>query len=447
MKTVQGKILVLLFLLAILTGCSTVDLNQAALCEEVARILFAGSDVGTLASTTDPSAAHAVVTSVDIREASGADTRHRVSCGFESSNAKSADLMSLTRVATDVEGRLGEERLAELRSTLERRGIYWKVSWVPHLGPPHGELAPLSPRVALLYFLQLVVNALTYGSIIALLAIGYTVISGVIGVFNLAFGDIYMIGAFVTVAVIGAVATLGVGPFALCVVLALPLTMAIAAGYSAVSDRLVFRPLRQSSPQMPLIASIGLSMVLQNFVFVTVGSHDLWLTAPVASGFVVAQADGFSLYANREQIALFAMTLLFVGAAALIMARTSFGRAQRACAQDRRMAALLGIDVDRVIVSTFAFGGAFAAAGGLIAATYYGSVHYVMGVMMGLKAITAAVVGGTGNVKGAVLGGFTVALLESLAAGYFFAAYRDVVVFALLILLLIFRPQGILGEA
>jgi branched-chain amino acid transport system permease protein len=446
MNRVQGKILMVLVALTTLVSCNTVDLNQATLCEAVAEILFAENHDARLATATDPSADHAVITHLIPRQAS--DTaRHRVSCGFESSNAKSADLLSLTSVATDIEGQLSAARLAELRSTLERKGIYWKVSWVPHLGPPHGELAPLPPRVALLYFLQLLLNALTYGSIIALLAIGYTVISGVIGVFNLAFGDIYMIGAFVAVAAIGVATMLGVGPFALCVVVALPVIMAITAGYSAVSDRLVFRPLRRSSPQMPLIASIGLSLVLQNFVFVTAGAHDLWLTAPVASGFVVAEADGFNLYANREQIALIGMTLVLVGAASFMMARTSFGRAQRACAQDRHMAALLGIDVDRVIAFTFAFGGAFAAAGGLIAAAYYGSVHYVMGVMMGLKAITAAVVGGTGNVNGAVLGGFAVALLESLAAGYFFAAYRDLAVFALLILLLIFRPQGILGEA
>jgi branched-chain amino acid transport system permease protein len=355
--------------------------------------------------------------------------------------------MELAVVSSDVDGRLSEERLAGLRSALERKGLYWKVSWIPNLGPPHGDLAPQSVGVALLYSLQLVVNGLTYGSVIALVAIGYTLISGVVGVFNLAFGDIYMIGAFVAVAAVGVLVSLGVASFTLCVLLALPLIMAITAGYSVATDRIVFHPLRRSSPQMPLIASIGLSMVLQSYVFIVTGPSNLWLTTPVASGIVLAEADGFSLYVNREQTAVIAATLLLFAVAWFVMTRTAFGRAQRACTQDSRMAALLGVDVDRVIAYTFGFGGAFAASGGLIAATYYGGVHYVMGVMMGLKAITAAIVGGVGNVKGAVAGGFIVALIESFAAGYFFAAYRDVVVFALLILLLIFRPQGIFGEA
>jgi branched-chain amino acid transport system permease protein len=437
----------LLVSLVALGSCSTVDLNQAELCEEVAKILFAGSRIDRLASATDESAAHGVITAISLREASGAVAQHRVSCGFQSSGPKSEDQMELAVVSSDGDGRLSEERLAGLRSALERKGVYWKVSWIPNLGPPHGDLASQSASVALLYSLQLVVNGLTYGSVIALIAIGYTLIGGVIGVFNLAFGDIYMIGAFVAVAAVGFLAALGVGSFALCALLALPLIMAITAGYSVVTDRMVFHPLRRSSPQMPLIASIGLSMVLQSYVFIATGPSNLWLTTPVASGFALAETEGFSLYVNREQTVVVAATLLLFGVAWFVMTRTAFGRAQRACTQDSRMAALLGIDVDRVIAYTFGFGGAFAASGGLIAATYYGGVHYVMGVMMGLKAITAAIVGGVGSVKGAVAGGFIVALIESFAAGYFFAAYRDVVVFALLILLLIFRPQGIFGEA
>jgi branched-chain amino acid transport system permease protein len=446
MRSLAALLVSLLSLLP-LGGCSTVDLNQAELCEEVARILFAGDRIDRLVSATDESVAHAVITAVSLSKASGAAAQHRVSCGFQSSGPKSEDQMELAVVSSDVDGRLSEERLAGLRSTLERKGVYWKVSWIPNLGPPHGDLAPQSVGVALLYSLQLVVNGLTYGSVIALVAIGYTLISGVVGVFNLAFGDIYMIGAFVAVAAVGFLVSSGAASFTLCVLLALPLVMAITAGYSVATDRIVFHPLRRSSPQMPLIASIGLSMVLQSYVFIVTGPSNLWLTTPVASGFVLAEADGFTLYANREQTAIIAAALLLFAIAWLVMTRTAFGRAQRACTQDSRMAALLGVDVDRVIAYTFGFGGAFAASGGLIAATYYGGVHYVMGVMMGLKAITAAIVGGVGNVKGAVAGGFIVALIESFAAGYFFAAYRDVVVFALLILLLIFRPQGIFGEA
>jgi len=441
------KAVIRLLLLLTLAGCGDVDLHQAELCGEVAGILFADGAIGRVTSVRDPEVAHGVVTTVTMRD-TGRDTgvTHRVACSFESSGPKSADQLALAVVASDVEGRLSDARLAELRQALEAKGIYWMVSWIPLLGPPHGTSEPATLDVAALYFAQLLVNALTYGSLIALVALGYTLIGGISGVINLAFGDIYMIGAFATVGFILILMALAGGSFLLSTILALPLTVVVTAGYSALTDRAVFRPLRHASPQMPLIASIGVSMVLQGFVFATGGAHDLWLTAPLPGGFELARADGFSLYVNWWQTVIVAATLGLAALLWLILMRTSFGRAHRACAQDRRMAALLGIDVDRVIGMTFGLAGMLAAAGGLMAATYYGSISVVMGVMMGLKALTAAVLGGIGNARGAVLGGFIVALSESFAAGYFFAAYKEVVVFAILIMLLIFRPQGLLGE-
>ncbi len=437
------KIVIQLLLLVLLAGCGDVDLHQAELCGEVAKILFGDEGIDRVASVRDPAVAHGVITSVVMRKPSAT---HRVACTFESSGPKSADQLALSVVSSDVEGQLGDARLAELRQALEAKGIYWMVSWIPLLGPPHGTSEPATLDVAALYFVQLLINALTYGSLIALVALGYTLIGGIAGVINLGFGDIYMVGAFVTVGFILLLMGLGVGSFLLSVVLALPLTMAVTAGYSALTDRAVFRPLRNASPQMPLIASIGVSMMLQGYVFASGGAHDLWVTAPLPGGFVLAEVEGFSLYVNWWQTVIIVATLLLTALTWLVLTRTSFGRAHRACAQDRRMAALLGVDVDRVIGITFGFAGIFAAAGGLMAATYYGSISVVMGVMMGLKALTAAVLGGIGNAKGAVLGGFIVALSESFAAGYFFAAYKEVVVFAILILLLIFRPQGLLGE-
>jgi branched-chain amino acid transport system permease protein len=437
------KTVIQILLLVVLAGCGDVDLHQAELCGEVARILFADGAIDRLASVRDPAVAHGVVTTVAMR---GSGMTRRVACAFESSGPKSADQLALTVVSSDVEGRLSEARLADLRQQLEAKGIYWMVSWIPLLGPPHGATESVALDAAALYFVQLLVNALTYGSLIALVALGYTLIGGISGVINLGFGDIYMVGAFVTVGFILILMGLGVGSFLLSTVLALPLTMAVTAGYSALTDRAVFRPLRQATPQMPLIASIGVSMMLQGYVFATGGAHDLWVTAPLPGGFVLAETEGFSLYVNWWQTVIVAATLVLTLLTWLVLTRTAFGRAHRACAQDRRMAALLGIDVDRVIGMTFGFAGVFAAAGGLMAATYYGSISVVMGVMMGLKALTAAVLGGIGNARGAVLGAFIVALSESFAAGYFFAAYKEVVVFAILILLLIFRPQGLLGE-
>lgn len=432
------------FLLVLtLGGCNDVDVRQAELCEEVAKILLADGGIAGFTSATDPTAVHGVIIDVAMKHPTPS---HRVTCGFESSGQKSADQLALSAVASDVEGRLSEARLGELRARLERKGIYWKLSWVPHLGPPHGTLDAAPVGVATLYFLQLLINGLTYGSLIALVAVGYTLIAGISGVVNLAFGDIYMIGAFVAVSLIGFVGTIGAGSFPLSILLAMPVTIAITAGYSALTNRAVFHPLRRANLQVPLIASIGLSMVLQGYVFTTGGARDLWLTAPLPGGFVLAETGGFSLYINWPQTMIVAATVLLTGLVWFVLTRTSFGRAHRACAQDRRMAALLGVDVDRVIGATFAFAGIFAALGGLMAATYYGSISVVMGVMMGLKALTAAIVGGVGNAKGAVLGGLIVALIESFSAGYLFAAYKEVLVFALLILLLIFRPEGLFGE-
>jgi branched-chain amino acid transport system permease protein len=164
-------------------------------------------------------------------------------------------------------------------------------------------------------------------------------------------------------------------------------------------------------------------------------------------GIVLASADGFALYANRAQATLILLAIGLAAVCWLIMTRTKFGLTQRACAEDRAMAALLGVDIDRVFAGTFGLAGCLAGAASLIAATYYGGISVGMGVALGLKGFTAAVFGGVGNFKGAVLGGLVVGCLESFTAGYFYGGYKEVAVFALLVLLLIFRPQGILGES
>ncbi|MFI4987791.1 MAG: branched-chain amino acid ABC transporter permease, partial [Alphaproteobacteria bacterium] len=172
-----------------------------------------------------------------------------------------------------------------------------------------------------------------------------------------------------------------------------------------------------------------------------------WLPVRPQDGIALAGAHGFSLYVNRQQALVVSLTALLVGVTWYLLAHTRFGRMLRASAQDRRMAALLGVDVDRIVALTFALGGALAAGGGLMVASYYGGVNFSMGLLMGLKALTAAIVGGIGNFKGALLGGFVVAMLETFWAGYLPGAYREIAVFGLLVALLIFRPQGILGEA
>jgi len=175
---------------------------------------------------------------------------------------------------------------------------------------------------------------------------------------------------------------------------------------------------------MPLVASIGLSLVLQNYVFLTGGPGNLWLTPPVAHGVALAAADGFELYANLQQTLVVGATLLLLAATWFVMTRTPFGRAQRACAQDRgwrRCSASTSTGDRRHLRPR----GALAGAGGLMAASYYGGISVVMGVMVGLKGFTAAILGGIGNFKGAIVGGFAVALLESFTAGYFYGGYKE----------------------
>lgn len=446
LSTARLSVAILLGLLAVLAGCGKVDRPQALFCERVARILFPESRIEQLESAADASVAHGVVTQLAVRDAAGALERHSVACTF-AGGAFSRDQLELTQVASDVDGRLSELNMAILDYVLGRETPYVRTAGSPHVGPRLEPAMRIPLGVEALYFLQQVVNALALGCVTSLVAVGYTLVYGIIGVINLAFGDIYMIGAFGTVIGVALFAALGLDSFVASLLLVLPLTMALSAGYSAMTDRLVFRPLRQSSSQMPLIASIGLSIVLQNFIFLSEGARDLWLPIRTPSGFVLAESGGFSLYLNVQQGIMLAMTALLMGSTWYLIARTPFGRALRASSQDRRMAALVGVNVDLVVISTFALGGALAAAGGLIIATYYGGVNFGMGLMMGLKALTAAIVGGIGNFAGALIGGFVVALLETFWAGYFPLAYRELAVFALLILLLVFRPQGILGEA
>lgn len=436
----------LLPLLAALFGCSKVDAPQAELCERAARLLFPDGSVGSLASERDPAVPDGIVTLLTLERGGGAVEHHRVSCIF-AGGAFSPDRLKLVQVSSDAGGPLDDVHMAILLFVLRQEGPP-PESAAGALPAVPGKMAILRAPLGsdALYFLQQLINGLTRGCVIALIAVGYTLVYSIIGAINFAFGELYMIGAFIAVVAVVFLFIIGVDSVAASVLLALPIVMALAAGYGWVSERLVFRPIRRASSLMPLIAAIGLSIVLQNYVFVAQGGRDFWLPPISESGFVLAEAGGFSLYLNPQQGVLLAITLVLAAATWYLLARTPFGRAQRASAQDKGMAALVGINIDRVIAGTFALGGALGAAGGLMVASYYGGVNFVMGFLMGFKALTAAIVGGMGNFAGALLGGFIVALVETFWAGYLQIEYQDIAVFSLLIILLVFRPQGILGE-
>ena len=296
------------------------------------------------------------------------------------------------------------------------------------------------------YFLQQLINGLTLGSIYGLIAIGYTMVYGIIGMINFAHGEIYMIGAFIAVIAFLVLGLAGVSYVPLALVIVLATTMAFTALYGWTVERVAYRPLRGSSRLAPLISAIGMSIFLQNYVQILQGARVKPMPPLLQGGFTILEAGGFAVRLSYLQLLIIVLTLALMAAFTTIIATTPLGRAQRACEQDMRMAALLGIDVDRVISTTFVMGAALAAVAGLMVTLYYGVVDFFIGFLAGIKAFTAAVLGGVGSLPGAMLGGLLIGLIEAFWSGYFSVEYKDVSVFAVLILVLIFRPSGLLGR-
>jgi branched-chain amino acid transport system permease protein len=296
------------------------------------------------------------------------------------------------------------------------------------------------------YFLQLLVNALTLGAIYGLIAIGYTMVYGIIGMINFAHGEVFMIGSFITLIGFIICISLGIGWAPLAVVLVLLLAMAFTATYGWAIERLAYRPLRGSFRLAPLISAIGVSIALQNYVQLTQGARPKPLVSMVQGGFVLLSGDGFDVRVAWLQIMIVLVTVALMAGFTMLINRTVLGRQQRACEQDMKMAALLGVDVDRTISLTFVMGAALAAVAGMMFLMYYGVTDFFVGFLAGIKAFTAAVLGGIGSLPGAMLGGLLIGLIEVFWAGYFSSEYKDVAVFGVLVLVLIFRPTGLLGK-
>ncbi|KEA64630.1 High-affinity branched-chain amino acid transport system permease protein LivH [Marinobacterium lacunae] len=300
---------------------------------------------------------------------------------------------------------------------------------------------------ASLYLLQQIINGLTIGSTYALIAIGYTMVYGIIGMINFAHGEIYMIGSYVSFIVITGL--LAMGSFALPLVLfiALLVAMLIASTYGWTVERVAYRPLRGSNRLIALISAIGMSIFLQNYVALAQGSRDVAL-APLISGSVLelGSLDTFEVTLSWMQLLIWVVTLVTMTSLTLFISRSRMGRACRACAEDLGMTNLLGIDTNRIISLTFVIGAALAAIAGLLLGLYYGVINPFIGFMAGLKAFTAAVLGGIGSIPGAMLGGLILGVTEALTAAYFPSEYKDVVAFGLLVTILLFRPTGILGK-
>lgn len=296
------------------------------------------------------------------------------------------------------------------------------------------------------YFVQQLVNGLTLGSIYGLIAIGYTMVYGIIGMINFAHGDIFMIGAFSALIVITGLSALGMGAAGAIIIVALIGAMLIAAVYGWALERVAYRPLRGSFRLAALISAIGMSIFLQNFVQLSQGARVKPLQPMVEGGFILMDRGDFTVTLSYMQVLIIVVTFGLMAGFSLLIAKTPIGRSQRACEQDMKMAALLGLNVNATISLTFVMGASLAAVAGMMFLLYYGVIDFFIGFLVGIKAFTAAVLGGIGSLPGAMLGGLLIGLIETFWSGYFTVEYKDVAAFAILVLVLIFRPTGLLGR-
>ncbi|NOX25258.1 MAG: branched-chain amino acid ABC transporter permease LivH [Deltaproteobacteria bacterium] len=293
------------------------------------------------------------------------------------------------------------------------------------------------------YFLDLFFSGLTRGSIYALIALGYTMVYGIIGLINFAHGEIYMIGAFTALIIASLLTVLGMNGMAILVISGLA-AMVYAAAYGYTIEKIAYKPLRNSPRLAPLISAIGMSIFLQNYVMLAQTSDFLPFPDLIPN---FAFMEPYSDFIGSSDLVILLTTAVAMLLLTIMIKYTRMGRAMRATAQDMQMAMLVGIDVNRVISFTFIIGSVLAAIGGLLIASHVGQINFYIGFIAGIKAFTAAVLGGIGSIPGAVLGGFILGLTESFATGYVSSDYEDVFAFGLLVLILIFRPSGILGRS
>ncbi len=292
------------------------------------------------------------------------------------------------------------------------------------------------------YFLELFVGGLTRGSIYALIALGYTMVYGIIELINFAHGEIYMIGAFTALIIASVLAMWGMSGLSV-LILASVVAVIYSAAYGFTVEKIAYKPLRQAPRLSPLISAIGMSIFLQNYVLLAQTSEflpfpnllpDLQFLAPYAG-----------LIGSTEFI-IIATTAVIMVILTVLIKFTKMGKAMRATAQDRDMAMLVGVNVNRVISNTFIIGSALAAVGGVLIASHIGRINFYIGFLAGIKAFTAAVLGGIGSIPGAVLGALVLGCTESFGTGYISSDYEDVFAFVLLIVILIVKPSGLLGH-
>ena len=293
--------------------------------------------------------------------------------------------------------------------------------------------------------LQQLINGLTLGSVYALIALGYTMVYGILELINFAHGEIYMLGAYLGIIILGFFTAIGLTSYSLSLALLLTtiITVLFCASYGYTMEKVAYRPLRSAPKLSPLISAIGVSIFLQNYVMLTQGATDKVFPS-------VAGDAGFTIFSTRItylQTVIIAVSCLLMVLLQVFIRTSKTGKAMRAVAQDKHMASLLGINTDTIISVTFIIGSGLAAIAGIMVSAYYGLVNYFIGYTAGIKAFTAAVLGGIGNIPGAMFGGVLLGLIESMGAAYISSEYKDAYAFVILIVILLVKPAGLLGRS
>ncbi|MDX4954267.1 high-affinity branched-chain amino acid ABC transporter permease LivH [Delftia acidovorans] len=294
--------------------------------------------------------------------------------------------------------------------------------------------------------IQQLLNGLSLGAIYALIAIGYTMVYGIIGMINFAHGDIYMIGAYIGLVTLSAIGTTSGLPVWAIIGLMLVVSVFVTGVYGLVVEQVAYKPLRRSPRLVALISAIGMSIFLQNWVALGQGARDMAVPSLLPGALRFGAEGGFEIYVPYSRILIIVVAIVLMVLLTLYIRHSRMGRASRACAQDMHMASLLGIDTNRVISFTFVLGAMLAAVGGVLIALAVGKLNPFIGFLAGIKAFTAAVLGGIGSIPGAMLGGVLLGVAETFAAAYISSEYKDIVAFGLLVLILLFRPTGLLGK-
>ena len=298
----------------------------------------------------------------------------------------------------------------------------------------------------LYHYLQQLINGLTVGSTYALIAIGYTMVYGIIGMINFAHGEVLMIGSYVAFIAIAGLTLMGLDSLPILMIGAFCASIIVASAYGYSIERVAYRPLRGSNRLIPLISAIGMSIFLQNEVLLAQDSKDKAIPNLLPGNFVFGESAMHSVTISYMQVLIFVVTFIVMYGLTLFISRSRLGRACRACAEDIKMANLLGINTNNIIALTFVIGATLAAVAAVLLGMQYGVINPHIGFLYGIKAFTAAVLGGIGSIPGAMLGGLVLGVSEAFGADVFGDQYKDVVAFGLLVLVLLFRPTGILGR-